>query len=276
MGKIDFSIIIVTYNSEKYIIPCINSIKSNINQISYEIIIIDNNSNDSTFKLVQQLPFSQIKLIKSDQNLGFASSCNMAASFSRGNIILFCNPDVLIMNDIFLRVRNTLKDNSIGCMSPKILRFDGSEAAFSFKFPHQPLLLVLAYFRKLLGKSNPRILQLNYFTKGIIIDCDWILGACFFIRRDLFFNIDGFDESFFLYFEDIDLCKRIKQAGFKIIADRNCFILHKFFGSSDSLDNTELIKIRRISEQKYYKKYYGWIGLCLATLLDRDVFIFRA
>ena len=157
MGKIDFSIIIVTYNSEKYIIPCINSIKSNINQISYEIIIIDNNSNDSTFKLVQQLPFSQIKLIKSDQNLGFASSCNMAASFSRGNIILFCNPDVLIMNDIFSRVRNILKDNSIGCMSPKILRFDGSEAAFSFKFPHQPLLLVLAYFRKLLGKSNPRI-----------------------------------------------------------------------------------------------------------------------
>lgn len=272
----EFSIIIVTYNSERDIIPCIESIVQQSAVESLEIIIVDNNSADKTNLLIDNISLPHLTVIRSPLNLGFSKACNLGASRSKGRFLYFCNPDSILLNDIFSLAKHHLYQQNVGCVSPQILRSDGSEAAFAFCFPHSPFTLIKAFLRDLVGHNNAYILQLNHFTETTIIECDWILGAGMFVRRDVFMEVGGFDESYFLYFEDIDICKRIKQAGYKILADRNLLIKHKYFGSSSSLIKSEVMAIRIQSQLNYYKKHHGTLGYFLAKYLDPTGFLFRA
>lgn len=276
MYKYDFSIIIVTYNSEKDIIPCIKSINENSFKNSVEIIIVDNDSKDSTFALLKTLNYDKLKIIRNSENIGFSRACNKGVNLSNGKYLFFCNPDIVIMNDIFMCAKEHFKEVTIGCIGPRILSPDGSDAPFAFKFPHPTLLLLKAFFRNLLRKSNAKILQLNYSVTSDLIECDWVLGACILIPKDVFFQVGGFDEDFFLYFEDVDLCKRIKKAGYKIIADRNCLVVHKKYGSSRNVARKKLINIRIDSELMYYRKHHNFTGYLLSKFLDRSGYLFRA
>lgn len=272
----DFSIVIVTYNSKSHILQCIESIKKQIIGVTLEIIIVDNNSNDETYTLLQTIPLINTKIIRNNENLGFSSACNIGALVSKGRVLYFCNPDTVIIDNIFVIAKKHFQNKSIGCFSPKILNIDGSEAPFAFKFPHPPFSIIKAFFKNLIGKSNAKILQINYSTYADIIYCDWVMGACMFIPHKVFSQIGGFDEDFFLYFEDVDICKKIKQEGYKIIADRNCTIIHEKYGSSRNLSKSMVMNIRLRSEFQYYKKHYGVKGFIISKLFDRKGYLFRA
>ena len=269
------SIVIVTYNSSCDIIDCLESIRPFYSK-GIEIIVIDNNSDDGTVELLKSFGSNYIKIIENKTNQGFSKACNQGVKYSKGDIIYFCNPDTIIIDDIFSIAIDQFNNENVGCFSPSISYSDGLEAPFAFRFPHPPFSLLKAFVRNLLRKSNAKILQINYFSKSTVIKCDWVLGACLFVRRSIFESIGGYDEDFFLYFEDVDLCKRIKMAGYKIVADRRGKIIHHKYGSSKSVEQQKIIKFRLSSEYLYYKKHHGIKGQILSKNLDKEGYLFRA
>jgi len=269
-----FSVIIVTHNSQQDIERCILSIKK-CNGID-EIIIVDNGSKDNTIDIIRKLNRYIDKLHLNNKNLGYGAACNQGASRSKGKYLFFCNPDIEVLNDVFPLAETHFENNLIGCVGPQLLNNDGSESPFAFRFPHSPTVLAISYLRNKIGLGNPEVLQLNRQTNSLIIKCDWILGAAFFLPKAIFDEVNGFDENFFLYFEEIDLCKRIKKKGYNIISDRKMKIKHFRFGSTYSHTYEEVMNIRRQSELYYYKKNYGNFAEKLVKILDDNVYIFRA
>lgn len=272
----EFSVVIVTYNSQGDILKCIESLNLFSEGYDLEVIVVDNNSVDRTVELLLQINWDVLKVKTNSENLGFSKACNLGAAMATGEYLYFCNPDTIILNDIFSSAKHHLSRKEVGCVSPRILRLDDSEAAFAFSFPHSPGKLLLAFLRDLLGRSNAYILQLNHFTQARVIECDWVLGAALLIRREIFENVGGFDERYFLYFEDIALCRRVKEAGLTILADRTMVIKHRFFGSSKSHLKSEIFAIRIESELAYYRQFHGLLGYWTAKFLDQSGFLFRA
>jgi len=270
-----FSIIIVTHNSQDVLERCFYSIINSC-RAPLEIIVIDNASSDDTRRLIQKQN-SLAKIQLNEKNVGYGSACNQGASMASGRYLFFCNSDIEVLNDICSLSVQHLENKAIGCLGPRILKGDNNtEAPFSFKFPHPPIKLFGAYLRSIFGKSKPKILQINIFNNSTLLDCDWILGAALLMRYDLFERVGGFDETFFLYFEEIDLCKRLKSLGYKIISDRRLAIKHQNHGSSEYLSMENIMKIRYQSECRYYQKHHGSMGHLSVKLLDKNVFLFRA
>ena len=275
MVKGMFSVIIVTYNSATYIRPCLNSIFCKSGSTAIEIIVVDNASTDQTVEIIK-IEFPKVRVALRRENGGFSVACNQGANLAKGEFLYFCNPDTVILDDIFSCANHWLSDRSIGVFSPLIMAPNGYEHAFAFNFPHPPTLLIGAFVRNAIGKSNAERLQICRRNKAMVIECDWVLGACLFISSATFRDIGGFDEAFFLYFEDVDICKRVKQAGHRVIASREAAIMHHKYGSSRLLHNLEVRRIRLQSELTYYLKHHQSIGLVLASLLDKKSSLFRS
>jgi len=275
MKKKELSIIIVTYNSSNYIIDCVKSIYKNIAN-AFELIVIDNNSTDNTEREIREIS-SQYDVIfhKNSTNVGFSKACNYGAKISKGNYFLFCNPDTIIENDIFSILSRYL-DGNIGCVSPLIKDWTGNETAFAFNFPHNPLMLLHAYFRKILNKLDSRILQINFRNQANVIFCDWVLGACMLFKREHFLEVGGFNENYFMYFEDIDICQKLKSKGLKIATVRDAKVSHKKYGSWKDLNDPNFLSLRKKSKEYYYKSYYGYVGMLISRFFDRNGYLFRS
>lgn len=215
----DLSIIIVNYKSKEKLQNCLHSIRdSNLSNLKWEIIVVENNSGDDLSEVAET--FDNLKLVISNNNLGMGGGNNLGIRHSSGELILISNPDIVFKNDCILNLFLYIKNNSNSALvGPKLFYPDGSLQYSSAKFPkiYLPLLR-----RTFLGRFFPQYLN-NYFLKADSYDkireVDWLLGACFIVRRDEFFLSDNklFDERFFMYFEDVDLCRRIKKENRKVV-----------------------------------------------------------
>jgi GT2 family glycosyltransferase len=215
----DLSIIIVNYNSKKKLENCLNSIKqSNLNGINWEVIVVDNNSSDDLTSLNNFLP--NLKIIISQKNLGMGGGNNLGIKHSSGDYILISNPDIVFFKQTIIELFKYLKNHSsVALVAPKLLNPNNSLQYSCARFPK----IYLPFLRRtILGKFFPAYLN-NYFLKNgnydKIKEVDWLLGACFLVRREEFF-IDKnklFDERFFMYFEDVDLCRRINLSNSQVV-----------------------------------------------------------
>ncbi|MGE0636887.1 MAG: glycosyltransferase family 2 protein [Bacteroidia bacterium] len=247
----EFSVIIVTYNSEEDIINCIKSITLFRLKYSIEIIIVDNHSTDNTLKLIQN-NFKDIILLKLKNNLGYAKAANIGSTHSSGQYLIFCNPDVIITDDIFLMSQKHLIDTNIGCISPAIKTISGIEEFYAFKFPQRKNILIIL-LKKLFNYSTKAELQINTNETNNIIKCDWVLGACLIISSNIFNGVGKFDESYFLNYEEIDLCRKLKNK-FIVIADRNYSVVHIGHQSKKKINKAKLLWIRVKSEYYFHNK----------------------
>ncbi len=203
------SVIIVSFNSQDFIDKCIISVLKFLPDKS-EVIVLDNASEDLTVdKLKQFTP--KIKLIISDKNLGFSNGNNKAVKIAKGEYLFFLNPDTYLTEDIFTPLINFYQaDENIGIIGPKLITPDGSIQATVKKFPS-----VWGAFKELiLGIPKTYSQYIPKENKPIIVDC--VYGAAFLISANLFRNCGGFDERYFLYYEDIDLCRKLKKLNKKI------------------------------------------------------------
>lgn len=217
--KIDISIVIVSYNVKDLLKNCIDSIfKSNTN-LKYEVIVVDNDSKDSTIDNLSPL-FPEVNFIQTGDNLGFSKANNIGFEESKGDYILILNPDtILALNTLqvmFYYMQSNPKTGAAGC---KILNEDGSfQLACRRGFPTP-----WNSFCKLFGLQSlfPNIklfsgYNLTYLSIDETYPVDVLIGAFIFCRKEVIDQTDGFDEDFFMYGEDIDLCKRIKDNGWEI------------------------------------------------------------
>lgn len=224
----DLSIIIVNYKSQEKLKNCLQSIyDSNLGNLKWEIIVLENNSGDDLREITKNS--NNLKLVTSHKNLGMGGGNNLGIKHSSGDFILISNPDIVFKKDCILNLFDYIKNNSnTSLVGPQLLYPDGSLQYSSAKFPkiYLPLLR-----RTFLGRFFPQYLN-NYFLKSDSYDkireVDWLLGACFIVRRDEFFLSANklFDERFFMYFEDVDLCRRIKEGNRKVIYLPTAIAIH--------------------------------------------------
>ncbi|MFH0969722.1 MAG: glycosyltransferase family 2 protein [Patescibacteria group bacterium] len=195
------SFIIVNYNSKKFLGNCISSIRRNTISFPYEIIIVNN---DST-----ALDFPETKIINLNNNLGFGTGCNAGAKIAQGEILCFLNPDTEILDNIKKILEYFNINNKLGIIGPKLITQENKTQHWCAGY--EPSLLDL--IKNNLGLYGSK----KIWESERAIEADWISGACLFIKKDIFQKIGGFDKKFFMYYEDVDLCKRVREKGYKVI-----------------------------------------------------------
>jgi len=261
----DISVIIVSYNVKEFLYQCILSLKKAIEGLESEIIVVDNNSIDGTAIIIEKY-FPDILLIKNKENLGFGKACNQALKLAKGEYILFINPDTIIQEDTIKVMLNFFREHpDAGAAGCKILNSDGTlqlSCRRSFPTPFVAFSKLVGLSR-LFPKSNVfGKYNLTYLDPDKVYPVDAISGSFMTIKREVYDKVGGFDESFFMYGEDLDYCYRIKEAGWKIYYVPYTKVIH-YKGESAKLANFDNIitfyKAMDIFVRKYYSRSYSLV-----------------
>jgi N-acetylglucosaminyl-diphospho-decaprenol L-rhamnosyltransferase len=225
----DLSIIIVNYKSQDKVLKCLASLKkAELGGLAYEIIVVDNNSGEILSSLAAAHP--ELKIIKSEKNLGMGGGNNLGAKNSSGEFILILNPDTDVRGDAILKLHQYLKENKkAGIVGPKLLNPDGSLQYSCLRFPkiYTPILR-RTFFGNLASRQLDDFLMKDY-DHAEAREVDWLMGSCFLIRREILAK-DGyiFAEKYFMYFEDTDLCRRVKEKhNYQVVYHPLAVVIHE-------------------------------------------------
>jgi len=215
------SIIIVSWNVKKDLAQCLDSIRTNQTNHEHEIIVVDNASSDGTVEMVSQ-NYPKVRLIANQQNTGFGAANNQGVKISQGHYLLFLNPDTIVHAEALDTLIDFMDDNTnVGICSPKLLNSDGTTQGSIRSFPtFRAILYRHTIFRQLgIFRKDYKKWMMRDFAYDLISDVDQPAGAALMTRASALKQVDdnGFDENFFMYFEEVDLCYRIKQAGWRIV-----------------------------------------------------------
>ena len=233
----DLTIIIVTYRSEKLILKNLDILKK------FKVIIIDNSYSYELEKIVSD--FRNIRLIKSLKNLGYGKAVNLGVSHANTTFILTINPDLILneksiknLFDIFI-----IDIDNIGILAPSLFDEKMQNTCHGS----------ISYVDRLKGK------KVSNAPNNVVVGntcCKFLMGSCYLFKRDFFNNLGGFDESFFMYFEDVDLCDRTIKSGKYIMEVPSSKFIHLGSSSSEKKNFTasKLSVIHKISSYQYLKK----------------------
>ncbi|MEI6597240.1 MAG: glycosyltransferase family 2 protein [bacterium] len=224
----DISIVIVNYKSKDLTLNCIRSIKNaDWPGLDYEIIVVDNYSGDLRGDDLKE--FGDVKFIMNGKNTGLGAANNKGARIALGKYIVITNPDTLAGKDVFIKLFFYMEKNSkVGVVGPKQFNLDGTVQDSFFRWPK----LMTPFFRRTpLGKIGSGKKDLDRFlykdyNKDSESEVDWLLGSFLFCRASALRQIGLYDEDFFLYFEDTDLCKRFWRDGWKVVYNPEVVITH--------------------------------------------------
>lgn len=251
------SIIIVNYKVKEKLIDCVKSIEKNINSISCEIIIVDNEVDDSLNGELKE--YKHVKYIKAPKNLGFGGGNNLGSRYAKGEYLFFLNPDTLIVDDAIEKLYKFIKsEKKIGIVSPLLIDINLQPFSTQSKKELTPLnaIFSFSFLRKLFPKKS--IYNDPFFKKWDKkqpIEVNTIPGAALMIPKKLFEQVNGFDERFFLYFEENDLSKRVRNIGFKLYINPSARVIHEVGQSTKKLKDTKDIFVK--SRFLYFRKHYG-------------------
>jgi GT2 family glycosyltransferase len=229
---VNLSIIILSYNTKALTLGCIRSLKTQyekeLNSKELEIIVVDNASTDGSPSAISnfQFPISNLQLIQSKENLGFGKGCNLGAKSAQGKYLLFLNSDTEALDKGFLKMAEFLGTNSkVGILGGKLENIDGSLQPSAGKFYNLFNLSIMLLGLERLGflRSSPSSIK----------KVDWVSGACMMIKRDFFEKISGFDEKFFMYIEDMEICYRAQKLKYDTYFYPDMKLKHISLGSSN-------------------------------------------
>jgi GT2 family glycosyltransferase len=250
------SLIIVSHKSQDSIGQCIESVFKRARNIEKEIIVVGNGN--ETINLSEN-----IKVINLPENKGFGTACNAGARFAKGKYLCFLNPDTELMSDNLEKIISEFeKDEKRGIIGPKLIGENNKIQEWS---AGKEINLWDIVGNNLGIKRSHKIWESREKK-----ECAWVSGACLFIQRELFEKLKGFDKKFFLYFEDIDLCRRARKLGYKILYYPEFSVRH--FGGKSSQNKKEQKKLYYKSQDYYFEKHFGKITSNLLKLL-RGIFL---
>ncbi len=263
VNKIDLSIIIVTYNSSSLIKKCLESILE-LNDINHEIIVVDNESKDNTKELLKNYG-KKIKIYVL-KNKGYANALNFASKKARGEYLLFMNPDIFVdKEDINKMLDRIKKDKNIGIIAPKLLFPNNKiqDSCFMFYKFYTPLFRRSFFGKTKFGKKHIDKIFMRNFDKNNELNPDWVLGAIFMMEKRFFEKILGMDSRFFLYYEDMDICRRCYLNNKKVLYFPYSKAIHNHIRSSANYKNILTAFFNKITREhiksyiKYHLKFLG-------------------
>ena len=264
----DISIIIVNFKSWKALSELLDSIAYvKNNRFLSEVIVIDNHSDYgilSTFKT----KYPKIIFKENTGNNGFANGCNLGAKISAGNFLFFLNPDTIIKEDAIFELWQTAISNpNYGIVTCTQVDEYGNKYKENRFFPALHTLFgTFRFFNNYFNKNN---LNSEFSLEKKIIFPNWATGAVIFMSKEWYKKINGWNEKYWLYFEDVDICRRITTAGGKVALIKSISILHIHGGSSrinirtKALTKTEVL----ISQHVYFNSHFDGINLYLIQFL---------
>jgi len=246
------SIIIVSYNTKQLLIECLQSIMDARIQVKYEIIVVDNNSNDDSIAAVKsQFPF--VSIIENKENLMFSIANNQGIKLAAGDCYLLLNSDTLIYSSVIERLYDFIQKNpNVAAVGPRLVNADGSLQ--SQGYPLMPLYwTIVKNFH--LDSILPISLRVHFFPWTNINACDpmkvgWISGACILITKHAVQKIGGLNEDLYFYGEEVLWCWNAKRAGMEVWCLPSLRVLHYGGGSSSTKTNnveTEIRKSKRMA-----------------------------
>ncbi len=263
-NKIDVSIVIVNYRSWRHLRACLSSLR-NLDRVSFtfETIVVDNCSNDENFNKFSN-EFLEVSFFLNTGNNGFANGCNFGASKAIGDSFLFLNPDTIVNALALEKIFHFSKLNSnIGITSCLQKKPSGGYEKYVRSFPRITNLFgisraIIKIFKKRVSIKENQILY-----------TDWVSGSFVFISRHWFIKIDGWNENYWMYYEDVDLCKKIEQVKAKVAVLTSVEIIHNHGGASrlniktSSITKTEV----QISKHIYIQNHFRGIERILSHFL---------
>ncbi|MGH2461922.1 MAG: glycosyltransferase family 2 protein [Chloroflexota bacterium] len=254
----DASIIIVSYNTRDLLHRCLGSLERAAPGRHLETIVVDNGSLDGTVDLVRR-DFPGVRLIANDGNLGFTAANNQALAISSGRFVLFLNPDAELMPDALAVMLAYLEANPrVGVVGPRLSFPDGRIQPSRRRFPTPVTALVESTLVQRWWPRSP-ILQRFYLrdrSPGEVQEVDWLTGACLLARREAIEAVDGFDERFFMYSEELDLCREIRNHGWSISFLPTARVIHHE-GRSSGQNLARRAQTFNESKCRYFEKHYG-------------------
>ena len=271
---VELSVIIVTWNSGNEISDCISSIIDNSGKISLEIIIVDNDSADNTAEVLKSYAEKYpgiIKLIFNRHNCGFTKACNQGIEITSGKNIFLLNPDTVILNNSVDKLYKRLTgDNKAGAIAPQLLNADGTIQKSCRTFPRYfDMFCEMSFLSAVFPESE--LLsnwKMNYFSHNEERVVEQPMAAALMVKKKILDEAGNFDERFLMFFNDVDLCRKIREKGFNIIFFPEAKAEHEK-GVSIYKDRVRMIKVWNEDCLKYFKKYhyniilYSWLYLSL-------------
>lgn len=232
------SIVILNYNVRYFLELCLKSAQAAITTIDAEIIVVDNNSKDSSCQMVKTL-FPEVHLIENKKNFGFSKANNMGVLKAKGDYLCILNPDTVVAEDTFVKLLNFAeKKEKLGIVGCKLINGSGVYLPESKRnIPYASVSL-----KKILG--NPKHYYANHLESNNIGEVSILVGAFMFLKREVYNEVDGFDEDYFMYGEDIDLSYKVLKAGYKNYYYGQTTAIH-FKGEST------------LKDKHYARRFYG-------------------
>lgn len=253
MGK-DLSIIIINYKTPDLTIRCIESVYATT-KCNFEIIVVDNAScDDSKDRIYSQFP--QVVWIQNEENVGFGRANNIGVANARGSYLLLLNSDMVVTENAIDHCLVVVKNNAtIGVLGCKLVNEDGSlqNSVYHDVVSYKSLMNQNVVFVKIFGEKS-------YRDKIVAI-----MGSFMIVSKELYKEIGGFDPDFFMYFEEIDMCRRIIEKGYSINYDDAVYAYHKHGASSPN--NKKRLRQVYASQMLMVFKHKGFFGYLLYNLL---------
>jgi GT2 family glycosyltransferase len=268
----DLSIIIVNWKVKDLLEKCLQSVFEQTKNISFEVFVVDNNSGDGSVEMVRQ-KFPQVDLTASGENLGFAKGNNLAIKKSRGRYVLLLNPDTEILENALEKMVHFMDAHEdCGVAGCNLLNSDSSLQFSVRAFPDlasQVFILLKIHHLFPHSKAMYKYLVQN-FDYGKTQEVDQVMGAFMIIRREVLDKIGLLDENFWIWFEEVDFCKRAKSAGWKIFYTPEAKIIHHY---GQSFKQTMGLKKQKNFNRSlsYYFRKNGTKGEWLAIQILRPI-----
>ncbi len=258
---IDLTIIIVSWNVRDLLRRCLRSIQDSAlatGNLQVEIIVVDNASSDGSPEMVVA-EFPDVHLVVNAENRGFTAANNQGLALSRGRFLLLLNPDTEVVGDaLSAMVRYMETHPEVGAVGPQLRYPDGSLQSSRRRFPTFATALVESTVIQEWWTDN-RILRRYYMadtSDDAVQPVDWLVGACLMVRREVVEQVGGLDEGFFMYSEELDWCRRIKNAGWTVVYLPDAVVVHHEGKSSEQAVAARHIHFHS-SKVRYFTKHHG-------------------
>lgn len=263
------SLVTVSYKSFDFVENMLASLFAHVRRDDLEVFVVVNGDGTDPSRLREAYP--RVRFIVSETNLGFAGGCNLAIAQSTGAFVILVNPDVVFTSDAVSAIEERMRrDTSVGIGGISLKNFDGSQQPCVWRFP-TPLdqLLLLSKVPHVLPNLPPiRRYLMRDFDYARTQDVDQVMGAFFCIRRSVLDQIGPLDDGFFVWYEEVDFCRRAKTAGWSIRYYHDVDALHKGGGSFSRVSTIRKQRMMRTSLRRYMRKHFGIGAWLLFTALD--------